>query len=150
MLRKVQDKWVGVELTVKQYKEAKDAYILGSVEDIQAVLEDSLAMMATICSSRFVTGYLSHCLMVCFRTCCSWHVACGSILTICCTLHVACWNILTGAACSAHMILPVLKNSLNLPGAALYVSGCDTLLSDSFVDVFQLYYMSCLFECLLS
>ena len=56
MLRKVQEKWSGVELTVKQYKEAKDAYILGSVEDVQSVLEDSLAMMSTICSSRFVAG----------------------------------------------------------------------------------------------
>ena len=56
MLRKVQEKWTGVELTVKQYKEAKDAYILGSVDDVQTVLEDSLAMMSTICSSRFVAG----------------------------------------------------------------------------------------------
>ena len=56
MLRKVQDKWMGVELTVKQYKEAKDAYILGSLEEVQAVLEDSLALMATVLSSRFVSG----------------------------------------------------------------------------------------------
>ena len=83
MLRKVQDKWVGVELTVKQYKEAKDAYILGSVEDIQAVLEDSLAMMATICSSRFVTGYLSLCLMGCFTMCCPLHVACWNMVRMC-------------------------------------------------------------------
>lgn len=60
MLRKVQDKWTGVELPVKQYKEAKDAYILGSVEEVQTVLEDSLATMATICSSRFVAGVLQH------------------------------------------------------------------------------------------
>ena len=59
MLSKVQEKWSGVELTVKQYKDAKDAYILGSVEDVQAVLEDSLATMATICSSRFVAGMLN-------------------------------------------------------------------------------------------
>ena len=58
MLRKVQDKWMGVELTVKQYKEAKDAYILGSLEEVQAVLEDSLALMATVLSSRFVSGVL--------------------------------------------------------------------------------------------
>lgn len=58
MLRKVQDKWTGVELPVKQYKEAKDAYILGSIEQVQTVLEDSLATMATICSSRFVAGVL--------------------------------------------------------------------------------------------
>ena len=58
MLRKVQEKWTGVELTVKQYKEAKDAYILGSTEDVQAVLEDSLAVLSTICSSRFVAGRL--------------------------------------------------------------------------------------------
>ncbi len=112
MLRKVQDKWIGVELTVKQYKEAKDAYILGSVEDIQAVLEDSLAMMATISSSRFVTGHLS----VCQMSCCRMYYS----------LHVACWNILTGAACSAHVVLPVLNNSLTLPGAAL-CWGWDTL-----------------------
>ena len=60
MLRKVQDKWTGVELPVKQYKEAKDAYILGSVEEVQTVLEDSLATMATICSSRFVAGVLRY------------------------------------------------------------------------------------------
>ena len=107
MLRKVQDKWIGVELTVKQYKEAKDAYILGSVEDIQAVLEDSLAMMATISSSRFVTGHLSLCHMVCCRM---YH-----------PLHVTCWNILAGGVCSAHVILPVLNNSLTLPGAALWL-----------------------------
>ena len=60
MLRKVQEKWSGVELTVQQYKEAKDAYILGSVEDVQSVLEDSLAMMSTICSSRYVAGSLHY------------------------------------------------------------------------------------------
>ena len=76
MLRKVQDKWIGVELTVKQYKEAKDACILGSVEDIQAVLEDSLAMMATISSSRFVTGHLSLCQMISCRMHYPLHVSC--------------------------------------------------------------------------
>ena len=56
MLRKVQEKWAGVEPTAKQHQEAKDAYILGSTEEVQAVLEDSLVMMATISSSRYVTG----------------------------------------------------------------------------------------------
>ena len=91
MLRKVQDKWVGVELTVKQYKEAKDAYILGSVEDIQAVLEDSLAVMATISSSRFVTGHLSLCQIICFVT---DHLSLCLMIcfSMCYPLHVACWN----------------------------------------------------------
>jgi len=99
MLRKVQDKWIGVELTVKQYKEAKDAYILGSVEDIQAVLEDSLAVMATISSSRFVTGHLSLCQMICCRMFYLLHVAFWKMVRMRCTLHVACWNMLISAAC---------------------------------------------------
>ena len=130
MLRKVQDKWIGVELTVKQYKEAKDAYILGSVEDIQAVLEDSLAVMATISSSRFVTGHLSLCQIICFVT---DHLSlclmiCFHVLSIACcmlehgqnALYIACGVLKrTDAACSAHVMLPVLNNSLILPDAAL-------------------------------
>ena len=77
MLRKVQDKWIGGELTGKQYKEAKDAYILGRVEDVQAVLEDSLAMMATISSSRFVAGLL------CFAT----HSCCSKKRSVCAIRH---------------------------------------------------------------
>lgn len=68
LLRKVQDKWAGVELTVKQYKETKEAYILGSLEEVQAVLEDSQALMATILSSRFVSGEPAIQFWLCWRT----------------------------------------------------------------------------------
>ncbi|KAK9815239.1 hypothetical protein WJX72_000483 [[Myrmecia] bisecta] len=56
MLRQVQDKWSGVEFTVRPYKETKDMCVLGSVDDVMALLEDSLVMMATISASRFVSG----------------------------------------------------------------------------------------------
>ncbi len=118
MLRKVQDKWIGVELTVKQYKEAKDAYILGSVEDIQAVLEDSLAVMATISSSRFVTGHLSLCQIICFSMCslqCMLHAGAWSECIVHCMLEQTHWCSLfctRGASCA-------WKNSLTLSGAAL-------------------------------
>ena len=88
MLRKVQEKWTGVELTVKQYKEAKDAYILGSVEDVQAVLEDSLAMMATISSSRFVAGPLCFATHGCFATHATHHLL--SVMVMGCSACSTC------------------------------------------------------------
>lgn len=36
LLAKVQTRWGDVEFTVVQYKEVKDVYILGGIEDIQA------------------------------------------------------------------------------------------------------------------
>eukprot|EP00755_Sulcionema_specki_P020771 Sspe_Gene.12750::Locus_4355_Transcript_2_2_Confidence_0.222_Length_4895::g.12750::m.12750/K10408/DNAH; dynein heavy chain, axonemal len=58
MLQTVQKRWQGVEFTVNQYKEQKDTYVLGSVEDIMNHLEDSSVVIATIASNRFCTGGL--------------------------------------------------------------------------------------------
>lgn len=38
LLSKVQARWGTVEFTVVQYKEMKDVFILGGIEDIQARL----------------------------------------------------------------------------------------------------------------
>ncbi|GBG58665.1 hypothetical protein CBR_g66 [Chara braunii] len=51
LLRKVQTKWADIEFTVKLYKESKDVYILGSVEDVIMALEDSMVTMSTITAS---------------------------------------------------------------------------------------------------
>ena len=56
MLKKVQDKWIDIEFNVMPFKELKDAYILGGVDDIIAALEDSMVTMSVILASRFVTG----------------------------------------------------------------------------------------------
>jgi dynein heavy chain len=56
LLDKVHDKWKDIELTVNGYKDTKDAFILGDVEEVMLVLEDSMVLVATITSSRFVTG----------------------------------------------------------------------------------------------
>lgn len=41
------------------YKEQKDTYILGGVDEVMAVLEDSMVIVATISASRFVAGIRS-------------------------------------------------------------------------------------------
>ncbi|KAG2448089.1 hypothetical protein HYH02_007114 [Chlamydomonas schloesseri] len=56
LLAKVSNKWVDLEFNVIAYKESKDVFILGGIEDIQIALEDSMVTMSTILASRFVTG----------------------------------------------------------------------------------------------
>ena len=58
MLHRVQAKWEGIEFVVKPFRDLKDTWLLAGVEDVQAVLEDSLVMMGTIAASRFVAGEL--------------------------------------------------------------------------------------------
>eukprot|EP01060_Flectonema_neradi_P004124 TRINITY_DN12705_c0_g1_i2.p1 TRINITY_DN12705_c0_g1~~TRINITY_DN12705_c0_g1_i2.p1 ORF type:complete len:4231 (+),score=761.72 TRINITY_DN12705_c0_g1_i2:111-12803(+) len=58
MLGTVQKRWQSVEFTVNPFKEQKDTYILGTVEDIMTHLEDSSVVIATIASNRFCTGGL--------------------------------------------------------------------------------------------
>jgi dynein heavy chain len=64
LLAKVQKVWGGggevrpVEFIVNPYKETKDVYTLGSVEDIVTQLEDSGVIVSTVVSSRFCTGAL--------------------------------------------------------------------------------------------
>ncbi len=50
------DKWKHVEFTVNNYKELKDSYILGGVDEVMVVLEDSMVVVGTISASRFVAG----------------------------------------------------------------------------------------------
>lgn len=52
----VNEKWRHVEFTVNGYKEMKDTYILGAVDEVMVVLEDSMVVVATISASRFVAG----------------------------------------------------------------------------------------------
>eukprot|EP00898_Chlorokybus_atmophyticus_P006606 jgi/Chlat1/6947/Chrsp52S06617 len=56
MLARVVARWAGIELTVVPYKDAKDTYILGGVEEVIAALDESLVAMSTITASRYVTG----------------------------------------------------------------------------------------------
>lgn len=52
MLSNVQNKWAAVEFVVLNYKESKDTFILGAVEDVMTTLEDSMVTMSTILASR--------------------------------------------------------------------------------------------------
>ncbi|KAI8907759.1 dynein heavy chain and region D6 of dynein motor-domain-containing protein [Powellomyces hirtus] len=54
MLGKVVKTWSEAEFVVAAYREAKDVFILGSVEDVQTLLEDSQVTIATIKGSRFI------------------------------------------------------------------------------------------------
>ncbi|KAJ3027001.1 UNVERIFIED_CONTAM: Dynein heavy chain 6, axonemal, partial [Siphonaria sp. JEL0065] len=54
MLAKVVKNWNEAEFIVINYRDSKDVFILGTVEDIQTLLEDSQVTVATIKSSRFI------------------------------------------------------------------------------------------------
>lgn len=50
----VEEAWKSLEFIVVPHRDSKDVFILGTLEDIQAVLDDSNINMATIASSRHV------------------------------------------------------------------------------------------------
>jgi dynein heavy chain len=52
----ISEKWRFTEFVVTPYKDLKDTYILGGVDEVMMVLEDSMVAVATISSSRFVGG----------------------------------------------------------------------------------------------
>ncbi|KAK5640059.1 hypothetical protein RI129_010870 [Pyrocoelia pectoralis] len=54
LLKKIEDGWKAVEFPVVPHRDSKDIFILGSLEEIQAVLDDSNINIATIASSRHV------------------------------------------------------------------------------------------------
>ncbi|KAL7998900.1 putative AAA+ ATPase domain, dynein heavy chain region D6 P-loop domain-containing protein [Plasmopara halstedii] len=56
MLKKVIGVWATTEFEVKLYKETKDVFILGSVEEVIAKLDDSIVTISTIMGSRFVSA----------------------------------------------------------------------------------------------
>ncbi|XP_065162410.1 dynein axonemal heavy chain 6 isoform X2 [Atheta coriaria] len=54
LLKKVEENWKALEFPIIQHRDAKDAYILGSLEEVQAILDDSNINIITIASSRHV------------------------------------------------------------------------------------------------
>ncbi|KAJ1555299.1 Dynein heavy chain 6, axonemal, partial [Nowakowskiella sp. JEL0078] len=54
MLGKVVKTWNDAEFIVINYRDNKDVFILGAIDDIQTMLEDSQVTIATIKSSRFI------------------------------------------------------------------------------------------------
>ncbi|KAJ3083598.1 Dynein heavy chain 6, axonemal, partial [Rhizoclosmatium hyalinum] len=54
MLSKVVKIWSDTEFIVLPYRESKDVFILGAIDDIQTALEDSQVTISTIKASRFV------------------------------------------------------------------------------------------------
>lgn len=54
MLKKVEESWETLEFIVIPHKDVKDVYILGSLEEIQQVLDDSNIIISTIINSRHV------------------------------------------------------------------------------------------------
>ncbi|WIA37814.1 hypothetical protein OEZ86_014676 [Tetradesmus obliquus] len=59
LLAQVADKWRAVEFSVRRFKDLKEVYILGEVDDVMQVLEDSKITMAMIQASRYVAGIKS-------------------------------------------------------------------------------------------
>ena len=55
-LEKIVKRWQDVSFAVTNYKESKDTFILGGLEEVFTALEDSMVTMTTILSSRFVAG----------------------------------------------------------------------------------------------
>jgi hypothetical protein len=49
-------RWRGIEFVVKPYKDMKDVYTLGSLDEVLQALEDSKVTLSTILASRYVGG----------------------------------------------------------------------------------------------
>eukprot|EP00659_Diplonema_papillatum_P006884 gene6884-10561_t len=58
MLSGVIQTWVNIEFAVNPYKDQKDAFILGQVDDIQEQMEDSMVVISTISTNRYCSGVL--------------------------------------------------------------------------------------------
>ncbi|GJQ70897.1 hypothetical protein Trydic_g814 [Trypoxylus dichotomus] len=54
LLKKVEESWKALEFIVVPHRDTKDVFILGSVEEIQTVLDESNINISTIASSRHV------------------------------------------------------------------------------------------------
>jgi dynein heavy chain len=54
MLKKVEDAWKEMEFPIVPYRDSKDVYILGGLDDIQVLLDDSQVNISTIAGSRHV------------------------------------------------------------------------------------------------
>ena len=55
LLEHISSKWNSIDFTLLPFKDVKDAFILGSLEDVTAALEDSMVTMSTILASRQAT-----------------------------------------------------------------------------------------------
>lgn len=51
--------WKVLELPVLQYKDTKDIFMLGSLEDVQAAIDESTMLIGIILSSRNCTSIKS-------------------------------------------------------------------------------------------
>ncbi|KAF7660832.1 hypothetical protein LDENG_00274280 [Lucifuga dentata] len=54
ILKKVDDLWKATDLNVLPYGDSKDVFILGPMDDVQVLLDDSVINVATVASSRYV------------------------------------------------------------------------------------------------
>lgn len=54
IILQVEESWKSLEFIVIPHKDAKDVFILGTLEDVQAVLDESNINITTIASSRHV------------------------------------------------------------------------------------------------
>lgn len=54
MLKKVEEQWETLEFVIVPHKDVKDVYILGSLEEVQQVLDDTHITINTIANSRHV------------------------------------------------------------------------------------------------
>lgn len=56
MLAKIKAMWVDAEFAILPYKEYNDVYVLGGVDDVQALMDESMTMIGVITASRYVGG----------------------------------------------------------------------------------------------
>jgi dynein heavy chain len=56
LLAKVTSKWASIEFSVIPYKDSKDVYILGAIDEIQVMSSSAEAVLTTTCPSRQATN----------------------------------------------------------------------------------------------
>eukprot|EP01064_Diplonema_japonicum_P034413 TRINITY_DN7114_c0_g1_i1.p1 TRINITY_DN7114_c0_g1~~TRINITY_DN7114_c0_g1_i1.p1 ORF type:complete len:4107 (+),score=1152.60 TRINITY_DN7114_c0_g1_i1:350-12322(+) len=58
MLEGVIHTWGGIEFNVNTYKDQKDAYVLGQVDEVIEQMDDSMVVISTIATNRYCSGLL--------------------------------------------------------------------------------------------
>ena len=81
----INSKWNSIDFTLMRFKDMKDTFILRSLEDVTAALEDSMVTMSTILASRQVRSSLQPhtcaCVPAAALATCPHHYPCIAVMS---------------------------------------------------------------------
>lgn len=101
-LERVSLRWTSIDLPIVAYKDNKDVFVLGCLDDLTAPLDDSLVTVSTILSSRCFPR-LPYCVLL--SACCT-ALAVRAVQSLLRLLYVYCCTVLAVLAVQFLLCLP--------------------------------------------